>query len=38
MNTNEHIQAYLAAQPEPKRRDLADLHHLILELRPQSQL
>ncbi len=38
MNVHEQIKAYMAAQPEPKRRDLQELHGLLLELMPDGQL
>lgn len=38
MNVHEHIKAYIAAQPEAKRSDMQDLHHILLELMPQCRL
>lgn len=38
MTVPEQIDQYLASQPEPKRRDLEALHHLILQARPACQL
>lgn len=38
MNVQEQIKAYIATQPEPKRRDLQELHRIILELMPDCQL
>jgi hypothetical protein len=34
MNVHDQIKAYMAAQPEPKRRDLQELHGILLELMP----
>lgn len=38
MDVDEHINAYIAAQPEPKRSDMQELHGIILELMPQCRL
>ena len=38
MNTREHIDAYIAAQPEPKRSDMQALHGMILKLMPGCKL
>ena len=38
MNIHEQIKAYMAAQPEPKRSDLQELHRIILELIPECKL
>jgi len=38
MTTNDRIKNYLATQPEPKRRDMQELHDIILELMPQCKL
>lgn len=38
MKTDDQIGQYLAAQPEPKRRDLAELHRIVLELMPGCKL
>ncbi len=38
LNTQEQIKEYIAAQPEPKRRDLQELHDLILALMPACRL
>ncbi len=38
MNTREQIKEYIATQPEPKRRDLQELHRIILELMPDCKL
>jgi len=38
MNVHEQIKAYMATQPEPKRRDLQELHDIILQLMPDRQV
>ena len=38
MNTNEQINAYIATQPEPKRRELQELHDIMLALLPEGRL
>jgi len=38
MNIDEQIKAYLATQPEPKRRDLQALHRIMLAVMPNGQL
>lgn len=38
MNTHEQIDAYVAAQPEPKRSDMQALHGMILKLMPGCKL
>lgn len=38
MNVHEHINAYIATQPEPKRTDMQDLHGMMLELMPECRL
>ena len=38
MTLQNQIEAYLAAQPEPKRGDLRTLHHLLLEWMPDCRL
>lgn len=38
MNTQEHIEKYLATQPELKRCELQQLQHMILALMPKSKL
>ena len=38
MNVEEQIKAYISSQPEPKRNDMQELHRIILELIPESQL
>jgi hypothetical protein len=38
MNIHEQIKEYIAAQPEPKRSDMQELHRIILELMPECKL
>ena len=38
MNVKEQIREYIADQPEPKRSDMQELHHLILEVKPGCKL
>jgi hypothetical protein len=38
MNVLEQIQGYIAAQPEPKRRELQQLHDTILGIMPGCKL
>jgi hypothetical protein len=38
MDVQEQIAAYMAAQPEPKRRDMHTLHGLIQGLMPEGRL
>src|SRR5262245_18968216 len=38
MNMREQIKEYIAAQPEPKRSDMQELHRIILELMPECKL
>ena len=38
MNVNQHIDAYIASQPEPKRRDIQALHDLAMKLSPECRL
>lgn len=38
MNMHEQIEEYIAAQPEPKRSDMQELHRIILELMPECKL
>jgi len=37
MNMHEQIRQYLAAQPEPKRRDMQELNPIILEVMPECR-
>ncbi|RQO38246.1 hypothetical protein DBR39_15380 [Chryseobacterium sp. KBW03] len=38
MTIQEQIQDYISSQPELKRNDMQELHHIILELMPECQL
>ena len=38
MNPQKQIKDYIAAQPEPKRSDMQQLHHMILALMPACKL
>ena len=38
MNTQEQIKKYIASQPEPKRTEMQQLHHMILALIPACKL
>src|SRR5579863_10642399 len=38
MNLQKQIQEYIATQPEPKRSEMQQLHHMILALMPTSKL
>lgn len=38
MTVHEQITAYIAAQPEPKRSDMQELHRIILGLISESKL
>ena len=38
MDVQEQIKQYLATQPEPKRSEMQQLHHLILALLPACKL
>ena len=38
MNTQEQIKNYIAAQAEPKRSDMRELHQLVLDLMPACKL
>jgi hypothetical protein len=38
MNVQEQIKKYIASQPEPKRRDMQELHRLTLQLLPGCKL
>jgi len=37
-NVHEHIDKYIASQPEPKRSDMQQLHLLILQVLPECKL
>lgn len=38
MSIDEQIKAYFAAQPEPKSRDMKELHRVILGVMPKCRL
>ena len=38
MNVQKQITEYIATQPEPKRREMQELHDIILALMPTSKL
>jgi hypothetical protein len=38
MNMQEQIKEYITSQPEPKRSDMQQLHHLALEVLPGCKL
>ena len=38
MSMQQQIKAYIATQPEPKRSELHQLHHIILALMPTCKL
>lgn len=38
MTVQQHIKHYIAAQPEPKRSDMQQLHRIILALMPACKL
>jgi hypothetical protein len=38
MNTQEQIKKYIAGQPEAKRSDMQELHHIILKVMPGCKL
>jgi hypothetical protein len=38
MNLQKQIKEYIATQPEPKRSEMLQLHHIILELMPSGKL
>ncbi|UHO38877.1 DUF1801 domain-containing protein [Chryseobacterium capnotolerans] len=38
MNIHKQISEYITTQSEPKRSDMQELHHLILELMPEGKL
>ncbi|MBC6112403.1 DUF1801 domain-containing protein [Pedobacter fastidiosus] len=38
MNITEQISDYITSQPEPKRRDLQELHRVILTIMPMNKL
>ncbi|HWZ21058.1 MAG TPA: hypothetical protein VNW06_00310 [Cytophagaceae bacterium] len=38
MNVQEQIKEYISIHPEPKRRDMQELHRIILEIMPGCKL
>ena len=38
MKVQEQIKEYITGQPEPKRSDMQELHHIILQVKPRSKL
>src|ERR1700737_4680398 len=38
MNVQEQIKKYITSQPEPKRRDMRELHRLTLQVSPECKL
>ncbi len=38
MNVQEQIKKYIISQPEPKRSDMQELHHLTLQVLPGCKL
>ena len=38
MSIDEQIKEYIAAQPEPKRSDMKELHRIILDVMPKCRL
>ncbi|MES2688783.1 MAG: DUF1801 domain-containing protein [Bacteroidota bacterium] len=38
MNVEEQIAAYITSQPEPKQRDMLELHRVITEIMPACKL
>jgi hypothetical protein len=38
MNVQEQIKNYIASQPEPKRREMQELHRVILDVKPGCRL
>lgn len=38
MTIQEQVQDYINSQPELKRNDMQELHHIILKLMPECQL
>src|SRR6266496_4665415 len=38
MNVQEQIKKYITIQPEPKRSDMQELHHIILQIMPACKL
>ena len=38
MNVEEQIKKYITDQPEPKRRDMQEMHRVILQVMPSCKL
>ncbi|HEU4716679.1 MAG TPA: DUF1801 domain-containing protein [Bacteroidia bacterium] len=38
MNVQEQIKKYITSQPEPKRKDMQELHRLMLRVLPKCKL
>lgn len=38
MNVREQIKKYISSQPEPKRRDMQELHRITLQVLPECKL
>jgi hypothetical protein len=38
MNVEEQIEEYITSQSEPKRSDMQELHHIILQAMPECKL
>lgn len=38
MNVREQIEEYITGQPQPKRSDMQELHHLVLQVLPGCKL
>ena len=38
MNIKAQIKEYITSQPEPKRSDMQELHHIIQDVKPGCQL
>ena len=38
MNVQEQLEEYITGQPEPKRSDMQELHHHILQVLPDCKL
>lgn len=38
MNVIEQINEYIISQPEAKRKDMQELHHVIMEIKPDCPL
>jgi hypothetical protein len=38
MSVKEEIKKYISSQPEPKRKDIEELHNIILQVMPKCKL